>query len=759
MASSSGLVARYLGFCGKHRVPPNSEVVAWFTKAARDRILHGESTVVVSLDHLADADIRPLVDTFTQLGPSEIDAVDIVQKSPGSLNADVVMSLVNSIGSKLYIIDFQDPSFGEDFLRRIAKDGIGCRILNFWMTQIQKLNMAGRFSHLHFLNLDFCMSITSLHKDCFSDMPKLVRLSMCETRITNLGNTTAVLSKLPCLEELRFQKCLCCLDTGPCSSFHDEKVGRLRPVKTGPLLTNEDCDRRNMLYEDSEPLLSSHIKKMNLFDSSKAGQFGIDEGDTRDGTVLWRNYISHHPSPICFEKYYREHMIACLPELKVLDNLPIQEKDRKLARTVFSRCYEQFPYKRMHAESVLHVLHERQMGQCNFFDQNTRKIKKRVSRRPGSHFFSRSLNAAKVGLSFWPLIQAVSPISHLAKEDNLPLRPRQFEYHPVDPSLMAFGTLDGELIIINHENGKLFSHVSSTGMPNSILGLCWLKKFPSKLIAGSDNGSLRLFDVNLLPPKVPDLSYTYDTVAYDDFEHLTSVHVNSTDDWFLTSGYTKDIALYDVASGKRLNLLSNLHSEPINVAKFAHHCPFLFATSSFDRDVKMWDLRQKLVKPCYRASSSRGNVMVCFSPDDVHLLVSAVDNEVKQLLAVDGRLHLDLNIASSGSAQNYTRSYYMNGGDYIISGSSDEHVVRICCAQTGRRLRDVVMEDGESGNSLFVQSLRGDPFRDFHFSILAASTRRSSKWEIVKVNLLASDSQLQEQPHGQGCLPFNSLGG
>ena len=68
------------------------------------------------------------------------------------------------------------------------------------------------------------------------------------------------------------------------------------------------------------------------------------------------------------------------------------------------------------------------------------------------------------------------------------------------------------------------------------------------------------------------------------------------------------------------------------------------------------------------------------------------DFQVKQLLAADGRLNINFEIASSGSAHNYTRSYYMNGRDYIISGSCDEHVVHICCAQTGRRLRDVHLE-------------------------------------------------------------------
>lgn len=66
--------------------------------------------------------------------------------------------------------------------------------------------------------------------------------------------------------------------------------------------------------------------------------------------------------------------------------------------------------------------------------------------------------------------------------------------------------------------------------------------------------------------------------------------------------------------------------------------------------------------------------------------------QVKQLLAADGSLHLDFKIPATGSSQNYTRSYYLNGNDYIISGSCDEHVVRVCCAQTGRRLRDISLE-------------------------------------------------------------------
>lgn len=119
--------------------------------------------------------------------------------------------------------------------------------------------------------------------------------------------------------------------------------------------------------------------------------------------------------------------------------------------------------------------------------------------------------------------------------------------------------------------------------------------------------------------------------TFGSFDQLTSLHVNSRDDQFLASGYSRDVALYDIESGTRLQLFNNIHAEPINVAKFACHSPFLFATSSFDRCVKMWDIRQNPMRPCFTSSSSRGNVMVCFSPDDLYLLVSAVDNEVYKL--------------------------------------------------------------------------------------------------------------------------------
>ncbi|XP_024019793.1 uncharacterized protein LOC21392749 [Morus notabilis] len=728
------LEARYLSSCKKHKVLPNSAVQSWFSKVKIDRQQNEKFSVAVLLAQLKDDDISPLVDVLMDSGSSGIEAVDVLHESHCVLSDECLVALTRSIDSKLRVVDLHDISSRKELLRDLCRGGLACQVLNLRSNQIQKLNMAGRFMRLHTLNLDFCTSLTSLQHDCFSCMPSLLRLSMCETRITNLWTTSAALLKLPSLRELRFQNCLCCKDTGPCPSYRERTTLEIDLWELSIALPDLDA-RENLKYE-------------------------IQEKDEFLMNATLRRYRSHHPSPICFEKYYREYVVASLPLLEVLDNLPVTKIDRVTAKTIYRKNFEYLPYKRQQKESIVSLLHKREMGSSKMYFQKKPRPKHLDPYHANLLYFSRSLCAAKLGSSEWPLLHPVSNFSRKFKEEGKRPRPRQFEYHPLDPSLMVFGTLGGEVVVINHENGNTVSYIPSVGAMSSVLGLCWLKKYPSKLIAGSCNGSLRLLDINQTLPKRSDSCCGPADFAFESFEQLTSLHVNSTDEKLLASGYSKDVALYDLGTGKRLQLFANIHREPINVAKFASHSPFIFATSSFDHDVKMWDLRQNPLQPCFTASSSRGNVTVCFSPDDLYLLVSAIDNEVKQLSAADGRLIMNLEIASTGSAHNYTRSHYMNGRDYIISGSWDEHVVRIFCAQSGKRLRDVYLEDLDSGDPMFVQSLRSDPFRDFNMSVLAASMRRSSKWEIIKVNLLASSAQYAEEcSYGQFFSTSDSLGG
>merc|ERR1712232_1001032 len=211
-----------------------------------------------------------------------------------------------------------------------------------------------------------------------------------------------------------------------------------------------------------------------------------------------------------------------------------------------------------------------------------------------------------------------------------------------------------------------------------------------KFLAGSDDGTIDMYDTGLQGALRSREGGATSVAHFDAFSDLTSLHVNSTDQYCLTSGFSSQVYLYDICEGRVAQSWHNLHQQHINVLKFAHHNPHLFATSSFDEEVKLWDLRD-MTRPVFTRKSNQGNVMVCFSPDDKYILSSAVDNEVRQYLTDGGRLHLNLDIKKSYSKHNYTRSYYMNNGEYIIVGSCQEGLVRIFNASTGKFLRDVLL--------------------------------------------------------------------
>lgn len=196
---------------------------------------------------------------------------------------------------------------------------------------------------------------------------------------------------------------------------------------------------------------------------------------------MLKNYVLHHPSPICFEKHYREYMVASLPHLEVLDNLPIRKLERETARTIFSTYYEYLPYKQQKKESVVSILQRREMCASGFHYPSFSKSKQPYPYGKSQCSFPRSLSAAKFASAAWPLLCPLPSFTHIHKDGRKRLRARQFEYHPSDCHLMVFGTLDGEIVVINHENGKFVGYVPSIGATNSVLGLSWLKKYPSKV--------------------------------------------------------------------------------------------------------------------------------------------------------------------------------------------------------------------------------------------------------------------------------------
>jgi WD40 repeat protein len=172
------------------------------------------------------------------------------------------------------------------------------------------------------------------------------------------------------------------------------------------------------------------------------------------------------------------------------------------------------------------------------------------------------------------------------------------------------------------------------------------------------------------------------------FHNLSSVSMNCTDDYFLVSGFSRDVLLFDLVSGQRVLELKEIHSNFINIVRFAHFSPHLFATSSFDSTCKLWDLRAPRAAVAQYATPTL-NVMCCFSPLDDNLLVSGLDSNVVQLSVRKGLVpnipadRLAASIPARNSASNYRRAVYLANGDNFITSGTDENFMRVIDSRTG----------------------------------------------------------------------------
>ncbi len=159
---------------------------------------------------------------------------------------------------------------------------------------------------------------------------------------------------------------------------------------------------------------------------------------------------------------------------------------------------------------------------------------------------------------------------------------------------------------------------------------------------------------------------------YPSFHKLTSVHVNNNNTSLLVSGYSTDINIYDIETGSISHQYNNIHNNHINISRFCNLSPFIFATSSFDKTIKTWDLRQSNLhnnnNSIYTLYCNHGIVMINFSYHDTFLLASALDNEINQYVFMTGTKHLTYDLPKTGLLGNFTRSYYSASGRYVITG-------------------------------------------------------------------------------------------
>ena len=380
-------------------------------------------------------------------------------------------------------------------------------------------------------------------------------------------------------------------------------------------------------------------------------------------------------------------------------------------------------------------------------------------------------------------------------------RARQFEYHKTQKQVL-FGTVSGDMCVAATDGTNDIKYLGNYGNGSkfdSILGLCWLRRQEnvSKFVVGSDQGNLTLGDCSLDWQAPAEMVMTrksiYSSVGsvralgrgtkvenctivkeYEPSVKLTSVSVNCNDDFIVTSGYTKDVKTYDIETGQIVACLKDAHKDHINITRFMHTHPCLYATCSFDKTVKLWDLRQDSTKsgtkqiPIYTHNADSGLVMIAVSPCDSFILCSAVDNEIRQIHALDGRDHCLFSIPRTGKEGNFSRASYSQTGNYVLVGASEEKRVRMLCSASGEVVSTTNIYGGAVGKdeSMYCQSLRNDPTSDNAFSVLVGYKAIPER-QIVNVNLdfeLSATKSAQDSTnskagfHKKECLQDRELG-
>ncbi|KAI3809883.1 hypothetical protein L1987_19486 [Smallanthus sonchifolius] len=326
---------RYIDSCNDWSTVPNKAILSAFCKAEVRKSNNEESSFVIFLDDLIGVDFHPLYNVLVQIDVSGC-----------LLEGDSVLLLLHAVNQKLRVVDLQDRTFGKDFLLGLSLGGLACQILNLKFSHFRKVNMIGKFMQMHTLNLDFSASLTTFGKDCFT----------FQETLSGSGESTD--------SEVDF-------------SNTQRGINLLEDFTYGSSAWNGLLDLPNEIFpwgsEDAEESWSSSSISRPTSHISR------------------KRHLSYHPSPICYEKPYREYLIASFPNLKVLDNQPIRKADKDQAAIIYSDNFEYLPYKRTNKESVVSILQNRD-----------------IKGHKSHYYYSRALGASKVGCAILPSLHPLS---------------------------------------------------------------------------------------------------------------------------------------------------------------------------------------------------------------------------------------------------------------------------------------------------------------------------------------------------------------
>lgn len=167
---------------------------------------------------------------------------------------------------------------------------------------------------------------------------------------------------------------------------------------------------------------------------------------------------------------------------------------------------------------------------------------------------------------------------------------------PQNPFILATKSPSSEVHVFDvskhpsvPKDGSFRPEHQCTGHTKEGYGLSWNPHIAGQLLSGSDDGSICLWDINQACMKIAALSTWQDhvDVVEDVSWHAHNPHV------FGSVGDDRQLLLWDARNKQQdpFARVTAAHCADINAIAFNQHHEFLLATGSADETIKVWDIR------------------------------------------------------------------------------------------------------------------------------------------------------------------------